>query len=77
MTCRRHAAWSTATFMDGILTSFIVPFGPLLLLAYLDTSTIDYRYADANGNKAADEEVAREHLMAVSWATAARLWSQV
>lgn len=84
--CRRHAAWSIATFTDGLLTNYIVPLGPLLLLAHLE-----YRQAN-NNNAMASTGVVAGPIEAVEaqtgdgassseqdmhWAVVAKLWSEV
>lgn len=71
MACRRQKAWPTATFMDAVLSGFITPFGPLLLLYFLNQSS-------TGDNKSRDEEnhTAVTQVM-LQWITAARLWSQV
>lgn len=64
MRCRVHqSAWSTATLVDGVFETFIVPFGPLLLLSYLNATSRD---ADAGAPQGRS-----------SWAAVGRLWSQV
>lgn len=76
MVCRRQAAWSTATFTDAILSSFIIPFGPLLLLSYFDPAA--FGEADGTEADALNEEAhhrASHNLL--QWAAVARLWSQV
>lgn len=76
MVCRRQAAWSTATFTDAILSSFIIPFGPLLLLSYFDPAT--FGEADGTDADALNEEAHhRASHDLLQWAAVARLWSQV
>lgn len=77
MVCRRRSAWSTATFTDAILSSFIIPFGPVLLLSHFDPDT----FHETDGEDAVDgldgktSHRASHDLM--QWAAVARLWSQV
>lgn len=77
--CRRHAAWSIATFTDGLFTNFVLPFGPLLLLSHLELSS----YRQANTAAAGDPLEAQEQEdgagaeAIVHWAVVAKLWSQV
>lgn len=77
MVCRRQVAWSTAAFTDAILSSFIIPFGPLLLLSYFDPAT----FGEADGGTEADALSGEAHPRAspdlLQWAAVARLWSQV
>lgn len=54
-------ATAAATFADGILASYVLPFAPLLLLSYHDAGI------EASGGRSD----------ASSWAVVARLWSQV
>lgn len=70
MACRRQNAWSTATFMDAVLSGFITPFGPLLLLYFLHQSST----GDSNSRDEANYTVTQ---VTLQWITAARLWSQV
>lgn len=64
-----------ATFADGLLASFILPFGPLLLLSHLELA--------ANGPDSAgdlQEEGQGNALggeVSMHWAVVAKLWSQV
>ncbi|CAB1118429.1 unnamed protein product [Ectocarpus sp. CCAP 1310/34] len=75
--CRRHAAWSVATLTDGLVTNFIVPMGPLLLVShlefvhpYLNTAEgVDTLQAQAHKDGMVDE-------VSMHWAVVARLWSQ-
>lgn len=76
--CRRHAAWSVATLTDGLVTNFIVPMGPLLLLSHLE---LVHPYL----NKAEDVDPLQAQVLkdgmgnevSMHWAVVARLWSQV
>ncbi|CAM9553888.1 unnamed protein product [Ectocarpus fasciculatus] len=75
--CRRHAAWSVATLTDGLVTNFIVPMGPLLLLSHLE---LVHPYL----NKAEDVDPLQAQVLkdgmgnevSMHWAVVARLWSQ-
>lgn len=79
MICRRHAAWSIATFTDGLLTNFILPFGPLLLLSHLELAS----QRDANTAAAGvplgakEQEGGSSGEVVLHWAVVAKLWSQV
>lgn len=76
MVCRRQAAWSTATFTDALLSSFIIPFGPLLLLSYFDPAIFgEADGADADAPNGEAHHHASHDLL--QWASVARLWSQV
>lgn len=82
--CRRHAAWSIATFTDGLLTNYIVPLGPLLLLAHLE---FVYRQANNNATPAdvvagpieaeAQTDAGASSEQDMHWAVVAKLWSEV
>lgn len=82
MVCRRHAAWSIATFTDGLLTNYIIPLGPLLLLAHLE---LVYRQANATGAADMVDPVQAEAQtdggpsseQDMHWAVIAKLWSEV
>lgn len=82
MPCRRQVAWSTATFADAVLSSFVVPFGPLLLLFCLGRSpwveTDTHADSDSNLSYRLEGEL-RHHLdeTTLQWITVAKLWSQV
>ncbi|CAM9822972.1 unnamed protein product, partial [Ectocarpus sp. 12 AP-2014] len=75
--CRRHAAWSVATLTDGLVTNFIVPMGPLLLLSHLEfvhpylntAEDVDPLQAQAHKDGMGDD-------VSMHWAVVARLWSQ-
>lgn len=79
MICRRHAAWSIATFTDGLLTNFVLPFGPLLLLSHLELAS----QRDANPAAAGlplpakEQEDGAAGEVILHWAVVAKLWSQV
>lgn len=76
--CRRHAAWSIATFTDGLLSNFIIPLGPLLLLSHLELAQ---RYSNATAEIGPSKTQAQEDgingEVVMHWAVVARLWSQV
>lgn len=80
MICRRHAAWSIATFTDGLLTNFVLPFGPLLLLSHLEPGS--YPQANTEGDNgiplmAKEQEDGAGGEVILHWAVVAKLWSQV
>lgn len=85
VSCRQHVAWSTATFADGILSAFIIPFGPLLILSYLNSSATTARTATTPGDAIAaaiqgNPGDGEQHFVGVAvtqWATVASLWSKV
>lgn len=79
--CRRHAAWSIATFTDGLVANYVVPFGPLLLLAHLE---LVYRQANATAAGAVGPIQAEVETgggasgqQDMHWAVVAKLWSEV
>lgn len=77
--CRRHAAWSIATFTDGLLANFVLPFGPLLLLSHLELGLYREAYSAADGNhlEVKEQEDGADGEAIMKWAVVAKLWSQV
>lgn len=76
--CRRHAAWSIATFADGLFSSFILPFGPLLLLSHLELASNGDAGAGAGDVQPLQEEGQEQgREISMHWAVVAKLWSQV
>lgn len=87
--CRRHAAWSIATFTDGLLTNFVLPFGPLLLLSHLeladpyrrahsaDAGALEPTYKAAKTGRTLMQGGGEGGEAILHWAVVAKLWSQV
>ncbi|CAM9141606.1 unnamed protein product, partial [Scytosiphon promiscuus] len=73
--CRRHAAWSIATFTDGLLSNFILPLGPLLLLSHLELAQ-RHSGATANADPSETQKDVIDGEMVMHWAVVAKLWSQ-
>ena len=74
MVCRRRIAWSTATFSDAVLSSFIIPFGPLLLVHFLQLDSSNGIGGDVVPQNETRSAVSEASLQ---WMTSSRLWSQV